>query len=143
MMETPPFLKQFTGRFSAIMKWEQLDALWAELRSDTENNWFLYTVGEAVPQAPADSSERDHFLTSIDETIRKHQRKDYCGFVYVDDRQSPGFIKIFNPRKLGCGGGNCGAPSLPHWIISRAKPVDINQAFNEPEKTGWLDKFFS
>ena len=61
----------------------------------------------------------------------------------MDDRKSPAFIKIFDPRNMGTSCSCSGELILPRWIISRARP----DALPEPEEkekglAGWLSGRF-
>ncbi|KAA0445986.1 MAG: hypothetical protein FXV80_00800 [Candidatus Thioglobus sp.] len=46
----------------------------------------------------------------------------YCGIVYVDDFESPSFVKIFHPNNLGksCSSEN---PLISQWLLSKTKPA--------------------
>ncbi len=120
---TDHFLRLFNGDHLGVLKWEQLDALWARLRADADGQWYLITHREALPDKPASRDALARFLDHIDGIIRRHQDPVYCGFVFVDRRDDPSLIKIFNPKLLGCGGGPPGGgPSMPAWMISRVQP---------------------
>ena len=58
MTASNPYLETFKGRFAGIMRWPQLDALWATLRRDAADDWYIYAVGEAPPAAPVSAERR-------------------------------------------------------------------------------------
>ncbi|HHN66567.1 MAG TPA: hypothetical protein ENK15_00830 [Thermopetrobacter sp.] len=98
--------------------------------------WYVrdFTT-RGIPDAPL--NERD-FLTFLDEAetfLRKRQRAEYCGFVYLDDMQNPVFIKVFDPRKMGSACG-CGGDVKPRWTISRMppRPLPSEQAVAQAAK---------
>ncbi len=123
------FLRLFHGDHQGVLKWEHLDALWEKLRAEADGQWYIITHGDPLPEEPASAQTIDQFLRFLDDTIRKHQDPVYCGFVFVDNRENPNLIKIFNPKLLGCGGGPAShGPSMPHWMLSRVAPVPYEPA---------------
>ncbi len=142
--QTDPFLRAFRGRFSGILRWPQFDELWQRLEQLANGQWYLYAVGEAPPDQPASATEVKHFLQEIQELIRKEHDEDYCGIVYVDDKQNPGFVKIFDPNNLGVSCGSSKHPPLPGWIISKLKPVDLPASGPQTaSRQRWWQKLFS
>lgn len=144
-----PFLNAFRGGFINILRWEQLDALWATLRNgpgnQPGNGWYLYAVGETPPDMPVSPAALDTFLIEIDLLLRQEHDEDYCGIVYVDDRDDPAFVKIYDPNNLGSVCGSSGAPPpLPGWILSRLPPEDLPAAFPPPgNRRRWWRRLFS
>lgn len=128
-----PFLIRYKGYFRNLLKWEELDALWAFLRANPDKSWYLYAVGETPPDSAANNEQLARFIEEVDHLLRTEHQEDYCGIVYVDDVDNPTLIKIFDPNNLGsvCGPG-FGPPPLPGWIISQLAPSDLNAAFPPP-----------
>ena len=122
---TDPFRSAFRGRFENMLRWEQLDALWSVLRNDADGGWYIYAVGEVPPQRSADATLLKNFLAEIDRLLRKEHQEDYCGVVFTDSTESPGFVKIFDPHHLGVSCGFSEHPPLPGWILSKLPPVDL------------------
>ena len=120
-----PFRLAFRGRFENVLRWEQLDALWAVLRHDAAGGWYIYAVGETPPQQTADEALLEKFLVEIDQLLRKEHDEDYCGVVFTDSMQAPQFVKIFDPHHLGVSCGFSDNPPLPGWILSKLQPVDL------------------
>ncbi|MGE0080844.1 MAG: hypothetical protein AB7U81_06055 [Thiohalomonadaceae bacterium] len=129
-MSATPFLAAFRGNFKNMLRWEQLEGLWATVRAQAAGQWYVYAVGEAVPTAPVDDVRLDTFLTEVDALLRREHDEDYCGIVYVDDPARPGFIKIYDPGNLGsvCGSGSQ-PPPLPGWILCTMPPEDLKAAY--------------
>jgi len=71
--------------------------------------------------------------------------EDYCGIVYVDNKQQPSLIKIYDPNHLGSSCGSSGAPPpLPGWTISLEQPCDLQLAFAPPaNRRRWWQNIFS
>jgi hypothetical protein len=116
------FRSAFRGNFTGILHWQQLDDLWKTIKQAGENQWYIYAIGEAVPEHPVSHTELVKFIDEIDELLHKEHEEDYCGIVYVDNKQHPGFIKVFDPNNLGVVCGFSDNPPLPGWILSTIKP---------------------
>jgi len=121
-----PFLAAYHGYLSNLLRWEDLDALWAALERTPDKRWYLYAIGETPPEAPAEHPALKKFIREVDTLLREEHDESYCGIVYVDDRESPTLIKIYDPNNLGsvCGSGSL-PPPLPGWVLSLAPPVDL------------------
>lgn len=128
-----PFVSAFGGSFVSLLRWPELDAFWEVLRGDADAGWYIYAVGEAPPDAPADGVAVHRFITEIDALLRHEHREAYCGVVYVDDRQHPSFIKIYDPNNLGSSCGSSGGPPpLPGWVLSKLAPEALESALPMP-----------
>lgn len=144
MNQQTPFLHAFQGRFTSMLRWEQLDALWDTLRRQAGAGWYVYAIGEAPPQEPANAREVECFINEIDALLRREHQESYCGIVYADDREAPQFVKIYDPNNLGMVCGSSGAPPpLPGWVLSRLPPVDLEAAMPPPNnRRRWWRRLF-
>ena len=137
------FLIAFRGSFSGILRWPQLDSLWQVLKSDADGGWYIYAVGESPPIEQATESQLLTFVSEIDTLLRKEHDEDYCGVVYVDDKERPSYIKIFDPNNLGVSCGFSDNPPLPGWILSKLAPVDLPNAFPQVgTRKRWWQRVF-
>lgn len=118
------FTERYWGAFTAILRWPQLDAFWQVLRQQPEG-WYVYQIGETPPSEPLSGEAFTTFLDELDTLLREDHREDYCGIVYVDDREQPGFIKVYDPNNLGASCGSSGRHIPPRWIISRMAPEPV------------------
>ncbi len=145
MSESNPYLAAFRGSFVNMLRWPQLDELWQNLRRDDSKKWYAYAVGELPPTTTLSDAELAHFITEIDTLLRREHDEDYCGIVYVDDRDDPGFIKIYDPHNLGSVCGSSGAPPpLPGWTLSTLPPADLQAAFPPPgNRRRWWRRLFA
>ncbi len=125
------------------MQWRQLDDFWAVLRERADKDWFIYAVGEQPPVSPSSQEQVLTFVDEVDALLRKEHDEDYCGIVYADDKKDPGFIKIFDPNNLGVSCGFSDNPPLPGWILSKIKPVELEEALNPPgNRRRWWQRIF-
>lgn len=139
-----PYLKAFRGSFSGIRKWEDLDLFWETLRINAEQQWFIYAIGEPVPSEPVTKEQLYLFINEIDTLLRKQHQEEYCGIVYVDDKNNPSFIKIYDPDNLGVVCGFSDSPPLPGWTISQLQPVELNQdTFLPTNRKRWWQRLFN
>lgn len=143
MNDLHPFIQSYRGAFSGILRWPQLDELWETLRLQTDKQWYIYAVGETPPVKVSNTAQLDTFLTAIDKLLRSEHEEDYCGIVYVDNRQSPSFIKIYDPNNLGVVCGFSDNPPLPGWILSLQQPIDLPAALPPAgNRRRWWQKLF-
>lgn len=116
-----PFWNQFRGKFSGVLKWHDMDTLWAELKS-TPANWYVYNP---VSQAPVTVLGEQDFLDFLNEAVRlinQRRNKPNCGLIYVDDFQQPTYIKIFDPANMGSSCSCSTSIPMPRWIVSKLAP---------------------
>jgi len=134
----PTYLQAFRGSFYNLLRWHDLDAFWQVLDNQADANWYLYAIGEAVPEAPATAEQVRTFIREIDKL------EDYCGIVYVDDKTNPSFIKIYDPNNLGVTCGFSENPPLPGWVLSLMPPVELNeQTFLPQNRRRWWQRLFA
>jgi len=137
---TDPFISAYKGRFSSILRWHQLDDFWHQLKTNAKDQiWYLYAVGQGVPENPENKEKIIEFINEIDILLHQAHDEDYCGVVYVDDVEKPTFIKIFDPNNLGVSCGYSDNPPPPGWILSQIKPTDlqINEIITGKRKRWW------
>jgi len=141
---TDPYVEQFRGRFTSLMRWHDLDAFWETLKSQADDSWYIYAVGEDAPEAPSPKQQLLTFIDEVDALLRKEHEEDYCAIVYADDHDQPSFIKIFDPSNLGVSCGFSENPPLPGWVLSKMKPVNLEAALRPPKnRQHWWQKIFS
>lgn len=136
-----PYLHACNGRLKGVLRWHDLDALWAQLRRLNDGRWYVYAIGEAPPTTAASAHEFERFLVEIRQRLLAEHKEDYCGIVYADDHAEPGFVKIFDPGNLGAVCGFSESPPLPGWTLSRVAPDDLVQAATKTLNRGrWWRK---
>jgi hypothetical protein len=138
------YLAAFKGNFTSTMRWHDLDAFWDVLKRYADDNWYIYAVGETPPDSMVAKGHLLNFIDKIDELLHKEHDEDYCGIVYVDNKEVPAFIKIFDPNNLGVSCGFSDNPPLPGWILSRIQPVELESALNPPKvRQRWWQQLFN
>lgn len=138
-----PFWVSFKGTFYGVLRWPQLDALWETLRDDAAGGWFIYAVGTEPPTETAGPEQLREFITEIDALLRREHDEDYCGIVYTDSFEQPGFVKIFDPNNLGVSCGYSDNPPLPGWILSKIPPIDLKAPSLPGNRRRWWQRLFS
>ncbi|RDH81521.1 MAG: hypothetical protein DIZ80_15700 [endosymbiont of Galathealinum brachiosum] len=140
-----PYVKRFKeGRFESLMRWEQLEKFWETLRPQIDDSWYIYAVGETAPAMPSSKESVLSFITEIDQLLQKEHEERYCGIVYADNHQCPDFIKIFDPNNLGVSCGFSENPPLPGWVMSKMKPVNLQDALQPANnRRRWWQKIFA
>jgi hypothetical protein len=137
------FYQKYRGAFSGILKWPQLDDVWSVLRKHADKGWYVYAIGEPVPQSPVTAVQLHTFIDELDSLLRKEHDEDYCGIVYVDDRQAPTFVKVYDPNNLGVVCGFSDNPPLPGWVISLLPPEPLSeQTFVSQSRRRWWQRLF-
>ena len=137
------YLAAFRGNFSSTMRWHELDDFWELLKTQADDQWYIYAVGETPPDSVVDKGRLLDFIDKIDVLLHKEHDEDYCGIVYIDNKEAPEFIKIFDPNNLGVSCGFSDNPPLPGWILSRVQPVELETALNPPKnRQRWWQQLF-
>ncbi len=137
------YLAAFRGRFTSLMRWHDLDAFWDTLRQQVDDGWFVYHVGDVPPRSPVGRQKLLQFIDEIDALLHSEHQEDYCGIVYTDSKEAPGYIKIFDPHNLGVSCGYSERPPLPGWILSRIPPVELEEAlYPVASRRRWWERIF-
>ena len=143
-MNEDDFKTRFKGSFTSALRWHNLDALWEVVKADADGGWFLYAIGQTVPQSPSSAEEVNAMVTELDALLRAEHNEDYCGIVYADDLNAPSMIKIYDPNNLGVVCGFSDNPPLPGWVMSKIQPDDLEADRVIPgNRKRWWNKLFS
>ena len=127
MTDSNPYKIASLGFFKGIRHWHEFDAFWQQLETLNDGNWFIYDTNKQPPTETVNFSEFSEFLKLTNQLLHKEHQEEYCGIVYVDNRDNPEFIKIYDPSNLGVVCGFSDNPPLPGWIISRLTPCDLHK----------------
>lgn len=137
------YLDAFRGRFTSLMRWHQLDDFWESFKLQADDGWYIYHVGDSPPDSPVAKNKLLQFIDEIDSLLHQEHDEDYCGIVYTDDKESPSYIKIFDPNNLGVSCGYSEKPPLPGWILSRIPPIELEEAlYPVASRRRWWQRIF-
>ena len=137
------FYTRYRGGFSGILKWPQLDDLWQVITCKADAGWFIYAIGEPLPERSASAETLTVFIKEITKLLKKEHKHDYCGVVYVDDKTDPEFIKIYDPNNLGVVCGFSDNPPVPGWILTLIKPEPLDEnTFLTQSRQRWWQRIF-
>lgn len=137
---TTEFEAKYWGTLRNVLSWEQLTDFWEKV--DRGAGWYLYAVGQDVPQTTASGDEVALFIRRIDDLLRQEHEEDYCGIVYADDTSNPTFVKIYDPSNLGVSCGSSGHHIYPGWIMSQQMPVNLKPAVVPNNRKKWWSALF-
>ena len=137
------YLDAFKGRFTSLMRWHHLDEFWHTFKDQADDGWYVYHVGDTPPDSPVAKDKLITFIDEVDALLHKEHDEDYCGIVYTDSKETPSYIKIFDPNNLGVSCGYSEKPPLPGWILSRIPPVELEEALYPPKgRRHWWQRIF-
>ncbi len=142
-IKASPFMTAFYGSLRSALRWPELDVLWQALRAHADAGWYVYAIGEEVPQTPVAAGAVCAFIDGIDILLRKEHKEDYCGIVYADDFTAPTLIKIYDPNNLGVTCGCSNNPPLPGWVLSLHPPVDLPSVRQAAARQRWWQRIFA
>jgi len=125
------FSQHLNGKFIGMLHWPQLDELWLKVKAEPQG-WYASQPGQVEPAAPLDAEALRHFIDEIDALLRREHKQDFCGIVYADNREQPGFIKIYDPHNMGSFCSCSSTPVEPLWVLSRIKPVSSSNGKPTP-----------
>ena len=54
-----PFQRACNGLLKGILRWPELDTVWARLHHQNDGGWYICTIGQSPPRAPASRDEFD------------------------------------------------------------------------------------
>lgn len=108
-----------------------------------DGSWYTHAISD-VPKQPVRMDEFLIFITEIDLLLRAEHKEDYCGVVYVDEKQDPSYIKIYVPNILGVICGFSDNPPLPGWIMAKIKPLSLDEnTFVPANRKRWCQRLFA
>ena len=134
------FHARLSGTFQGILQWEQLERLWDRIKG---GEWFVYQVGEALPEEPLTGDALAVRIDTLNALLRHDHDYDYCGIVYVDDAEKPTLVKVYDPNNLGssCSHGTARIPAL--WILSTVQPAPVESRVPAPSnRRHWWQRFW-
>lgn len=124
-MTTHSFTHRLRGTFDGLVRLADVAQL--EEAIALREGWYLLKPGDWEPgeeSPPVDgTAARDHLRELVAEILRE-ERGEWTTMIYAQSALDPWIIKVFHPRRAGCGCGGQGG-ILPWWILSRIPPEPI------------------
>ena len=136
------------GRFDGMIREAHVTRL-AETIA-TLDGWYLLEPGNLPSlgeMQPVSGGEAQRHLRGLVDEILREERGVWTTMVYVQSAEDPWIIKVFHPRRAGCGCGGSGG-ILPWWVLSRVRPDTLDLLSPEqcaiPAKPGgtWWKRLF-
>jgi len=121
LLPDTPFWRAYQGRASGLLKWEDVDALWPLLAAQPDA-WYVYDLEIAVPTAPFSATEFTAFLPQAEALVNARRDRSHSGAIYIDNHNTPTFIKIFDPSNMGTSCGGDHDMIFPRFILSKIQP---------------------
>ncbi len=120
------YWRRFRGPFSGVLKWLDVDSLWAGLKS-SPTDWYVFDPAGHTPETPLDKAGFLRFLEEAEELVNQRRDRPSCGAVYLDQPENPAYIKIFDPAHMGTSCSCSDTPVMPRWIVSHMMPDALPQ----------------
>ncbi|MEO5340878.1 MAG: hypothetical protein H7837_10270 [Magnetococcus sp. MYC-9] len=140
---TLSFADRLSGRFNGMVRQEDARRLAEDIAR--WDGWYLLEPQAAWSEQPVDGQTASRHLQGLMQEILDEERGVWSTLVYVQSQEDPWIIKVFHPRRAGCGCGGQGG-ILPWWVLSRVKPERVAEwqvcspADHSP-KSGWRTLF--
>lgn len=116
------FSKRLKGRFDGVIRQKEFQHLTEAVRQ--RDGWYLLEPLGVYPEHTVDGETAQTHLNVLVQEILHEERGIWSTMVYVQSMEDPWIIKVFHPRRAGCGCGG-GGEILPWWIFSRIKPEAV------------------
>ncbi|MBF0308358.1 MAG: hypothetical protein HQL56_02355 [Magnetococcales bacterium] len=115
------FRSLLNGRFDGMIRVDDLENLCQRMAG--YDSWYAVAPGQ--PHGAPESGERvtTRLRELVDEILRE-ERGVWTTMVYVQAMEDPLLVKVFHPRRAGCG---CGTSKgiKPWWVFSRVEPEPV------------------
>ncbi|MBF0623441.1 MAG: hypothetical protein HQL82_01395 [Magnetococcales bacterium] len=121
-MEALSFTRRLADRFDGMISVDHVARL--QERMAALDGWFLFEPGQAPPAIPVGGTAAVAHLEGLVTEILREERGVWTTMVYVQSQDDPWLIKVFHPRRAGCGCGG-GANVRPWWILTRTPPEPV------------------
>ncbi|MBF0381667.1 MAG: hypothetical protein HQL69_11650 [Magnetococcales bacterium] len=143
------FSQRLSGRYSGLVR--MADA-WRLATTVVEyDDWYIVDPANQDSVRSVNGSDLGCYLEELLEEILREEKGVWSTLVYVQELNNPQIIKVFHPRRAGCGCGGQGG-IVPWRVLSRIKPEPVSHwqqescAVDVGDSAGgslkWLKKLF-
>lgn len=121
-MSKPSFIERLQGRFDGYVRLEDARKLGGLIAEN--DDWYLLEPGQELPTETVPGAIAHAHLDALMDEIILEERGRWSTMIYAQSFQDPQIIKVFHPRRAGCG---CGPASniKPWWILTRIPPERV------------------
>ncbi|MBF0447402.1 MAG: hypothetical protein HQL67_04290 [Magnetococcales bacterium] len=114
------FAQRLKGRFSGMVRLADTYQLAADVVE--RDGWYVVDPTRPYLELPSvDGETAGCHLEGLMEEILREEKGVWSTLIYVQSMADPQIIKIFHPRRAGCGCGGQGGIK-PWWVLTRIKP---------------------
>ncbi|MBF0124426.1 MAG: hypothetical protein HQL60_03715 [Magnetococcales bacterium] len=119
------FSERLQGRFDGLIRLADVERLRQAMIANT--GWYLIEPGVLSPtnEAAMDGITACHHLDKLVTEILRIERGVWSTLIYVQELEDPWIVKIYHPRRAGCGCGSGSDTILPWWVMTRLQPEPI------------------
>ncbi|MBF0357883.1 MAG: hypothetical protein HQL70_04695 [Magnetococcales bacterium] len=113
------FSERLKGRFNGMVR---LADAWHLAAAVVEyNDWYMVDPTCQEQACRVSGADVGCHLEELLEEILREEKGVWSTMVYVQDITDPQIIKIYHPRRAGCGCGGQGG-IVPWWVLTRVEP---------------------
>ncbi|MBF0178419.1 MAG: hypothetical protein HQM03_00170 [Magnetococcales bacterium] len=131
-----PFHRRLTGRFDGMIRQKDVSTLGDEMAR--RDGWYVVEPNVPMPETPVSGAAARRDLDGLVAEILEVERGVWTTMVYAQSFEDPWIIKVFHPRRAGCGCGP-GGGVLPWKVFTRFKPGPVPEWENVQCATGQGD----
>lgn len=137
------FSQRLDGRFDGIIRQQDAYSLVEKLAQ--WDDWYIVDPQEEPPEHATGGEEARQHMENLIQEILLEERGVWSTMIYVQSMEDPWIIKVFHPRRAGCGCGGAGGIT-PWWVFFRLKPERIEAwqpvacTAPPPKKKPWWKK---
>ena len=133
-----PYWRAYNGRFAGFPTWALHDGFWPTL-AQSGGEWFAFEPESGtLPDRPLSTEEFAALLSEAEAMFTPARSRGFAGIVFADSPSAPGFVKLFDPWKMGASCGASGERILPRWVLSRMRPDALPPPPAPPAKPGFF-----
>lgn len=139
------FADRLSGPFDGMVRFKDAQILAATLAN--LGDWYVWQPAQEFLVETVQGGRAQELMTSLLDEIMQEERGVWTTMVYVQSVEDPWIVKIFHPRRAGCGCGG-GGGIVPWWIFSRIPPQPVPEwnpvacSLPPTEKSPWWKNLF-